>query len=95
MVFFSSSMSVLEFWLLGRVPLDFALFFMVLCFAASLVGLHVVYQVIVKYGRASIIIFSVSIVMGISAIMMASFGSVDVLRQYMAGAYMGFHTPCS
>jgi len=94
MVFFSSSLSVVEFWLLGRLPMDFALFFATLCFVASLVGLSVVHHAIAKYGRTSIIVFSVAIVMGISAIMMAGFGSMDVYRQYQEGAYMGFHTPC-
>lgn len=94
MVFFSSSLSVVEFWLLGRIPMDFALFFAVLCFLASLVGLSVVHHVISKYGRASIIVFSVAIAMGISAVMMAGFGSLDIYEQYRKGTYMGFHTPC-
>ncbi|KAG0589973.1 hypothetical protein KC19_1G060700 [Ceratodon purpureus] len=94
MVFFSSSLSVVEFWLLGRIPMDFALFFSALCFFSSLVGLSVVHHAISKYGRASIIVFSVAIVMGISATMMAGFGTVHIYQEYLDGAYMGFHTPC-
>lgn len=94
MVFFSSSLSVVEFWLLGRIPMDFALFFSALCFLSSLVGLSVVHHAISKYGRASIIVFSVAIVMGISAIMMAGFGTIHIYKEYLDGAYMGFHTPC-
>lgn len=94
MVFFSSSLSVVEFWLLGRIPMDFAIFFAVLCFLASMGGLGVVHHAISKYGRASIIVFSVATVMGISAVMMASFGSLDIYHQYQDGKYMGFHTPC-
>ncbi|XP_024378622.1 sulfite exporter TauE/SafE family protein 5 [Physcomitrium patens] len=94
MVFFSSSLSVVEFWLLGRIPVDFAIVFSSICFVASLIGLTVVHHAISKYGRASIIVFSVAIALGISAVMMAGFGSLNVYRQYKDGAYMGFHTPC-
>lgn len=94
MIFFASSMSVLQFWLLGRIPMDFALLFGALCFVFSCVGIGVLQAAIVKYGRPSVIVFLVSGIMGISALLMATFGGLDVWRQYEAGAYMGFHPPC-
>lgn len=94
MVFFSSSMSVMQFWLLGRIPLEFAFLFASVCLVSSLIGLLVVQHAIVKYGRASIIVFSVSGVMGVSAILTTIFGGLDVWKQYVHGAYMGFHSLC-
>lgn len=94
MVFFSSSLSVLQFWLLGRLPLDFALLFAGICFISSLIGLRVVQQAITRFGRPSVIVFSVSIVLGVSAVLTTIFGGLDVWKQYTAGDYMGFHNPC-
>lgn len=93
-VFFSSSLSVVQFWLLGRIPEDYALASAALSLVFSVIGLRLIQTVIVKYGRVSVIVFSVSIVMGISAALMACFGSWDVWIQIQQGAYMGFRTPC-
>lgn len=94
MVFFSSSLSVVQFWLLGRLPLDFALLFAAICFVFSLIGLRVVQQAITNFGRPSVIVFSVSIVLGLSAVLTTIFGGLDVWNQYARGEYMGFHNPC-
>ncbi|KAG0581448.1 hypothetical protein KC19_4G252700 [Ceratodon purpureus] len=94
MVFFSSSLSVVQFWLLGRLPLDFALLFAGICFVSSLIGLRIVQQAISKFGRPSIIVFAVSIVLGVSAILTIIFGGLEVWNQYTRGEYMGFHKPC-
>ncbi|CAM6127248.1 unnamed protein product [Calypogeia fissa] len=94
MVFFSSSMSVVEFWLMGRVPVDYALSAAVLCAIFSGFGVKLVHRAIDKYNRASIIVFSVTLVMGVSTILMAGFGGFDVWEEYVSGGYMGFHNFC-
>lgn len=94
MVFFSSSLSVIQFWLLGRIPEEYALISAALSLVFSVIGLQVIQTIITKYGRVSLIVFSVSIVMGISAALMAFFGSWDVLIQIEQGDYMGFRSPC-
>ncbi|KAJ4976051.1 hypothetical protein NE237_001157 [Protea cynaroides] len=94
MVLFSSSMSAVQYLLLGIKHIDAALIFTLICFVASLVGLVIVQTAIVRYGRASLIVFSVAIVMALSTILMTSFGAVDVWQSYMSGKYMGFSLPC-
>ncbi|KAJ7538545.1 hypothetical protein O6H91_11G053800 [Diphasiastrum complanatum] len=94
LVFFSSSLSVVQFWLMGRIPIEYATIFATLCFAFSGLGLLILQRAITKYGRASLIVFCLSFVMGLSAILMAFFGSLDVWGQYSRGEYMGFHAPC-
>lgn len=94
MVFFSSSLSVIQFWLLGRIPQVYALASASLALVFSAIGLLVIHTVISKYGRVSFIVFSVSTVMGISAVLMALFGSWDVIVQIEQNAYMGFRSPC-
>ncbi|BBN02930.1 uncharacterized protein MPTK1_2g19400 [Marchantia polymorpha subsp. ruderalis] len=94
MVFFSSSMSVIQYWLMGRIPLQYALISAVLCAIFSWFGIVIVHKAIEKYNRASLIVFSVAAVMGVSAVLMCGFGGYDVWRQYIGGGYMGFHYPC-
>ncbi|PRQ28569.1 putative transmembrane protein TauE [Rosa chinensis] len=94
MVFFSSSMSAFQYLLLGMEHADTALIFAVTCFVASLLGLVVLQRAIKVYGRASLIVFSVSIVMALSTVLMTSFGALHVWSDYKSGRYMGFKLPC-
>ncbi|XP_009617472.1 sulfite exporter TauE/SafE family protein 5 [Nicotiana tomentosiformis] len=94
MVFFSSSMSAVQYLLLGMEQVDNALIFALVCCVASIVGLVVVQRAIEHHGRASLIVFSVGIVMALSTVLMTSFGAVDIWRDYTSGNYMGFKLPC-
>lgn len=94
MVFFSSTMSAVQYLLLGMEHTFSALIFAIICFVASLIGLMVVQKVIRKHGRASLIVFSVGTVMVLSTVLMTSFGALDIWRDYTSGRYMGFKLPC-
>ncbi|KAM1384769.1 hypothetical protein EV1_036535 [Malus domestica] len=94
MVFFSSSMSAFQYLLLGMEQADTALIFAIVCFVASLLGLVVLQRAIKVYGRASLIVFSVSIVMALSTVLMTTFGALEVWRDFVSGNYMGFKLPC-
>ncbi|XP_019418648.1 PREDICTED: uncharacterized protein LOC109329435 isoform X1 [Lupinus angustifolius] len=94
MVFFSSTMSSFQYMLLGMEHIQIAIIFGMMCFVASLVGLLVVKRAIKKYGRTSLIVFSVSIVMSLSTVLMTTFGAIKVLRDYKSGRSMGFKLPC-
>lgn len=94
MVFFSATMSAIQYLLLGMEHIYVALGFAFLCFVASLIGLKVVHSAVEKHGRASLIVFSVSTVMALSAVLMTSFGALHVWTDYTSGRYMGFKTPC-
>ncbi|KAH0697230.1 hypothetical protein KY289_014712 [Solanum tuberosum] len=94
MVFFSSTMSAVQYLFLGMEHVDDALIFAVVCCIASIIGLVVVQRAIEHHGRASLIVFSVGIVMALSTLLMTSFGAVDIWRDYISGNYMGFKQPC-
>ncbi|MCD9559917.1 hypothetical protein HAX54_018294 [Datura stramonium] len=94
MVFFSSTMSAVQYLFLGMEHVDYALIFAVVCCVASIIGLVVVQRAIAHHGRASLIVFSVGIVMALSTVLMTSFGAVDIWRDYTSGNYMGFKQPC-
>ncbi|XP_028805324.1 sulfite exporter TauE/SafE family protein 5 [Neltuma alba] len=94
MVFFSSTMSASQYLLLGMEHTETALVLAIICFVASMLGLLVVQRAVHKYGRASLIVFSVAIVMALSIVLMTTFGAIDVWRDYKSGRYMGFKLPC-
>ncbi|XP_006343279.1 uncharacterized protein [Solanum tuberosum] len=94
MVFFSSTMSAVQYLFLGMEHVNTALIFAIVCLIASLIGLVVVQRAIEHHGRASLIVFSVGIVMALSTVLITSFGAVDVWRDYTSGKYMGFKPPC-
>ncbi|KAL0407290.1 UNVERIFIED_CONTAM: Sulfite exporter TauE/SafE family protein 2 [Sesamum latifolium] len=94
MVLFSSSMSAIQYLLLGMEHIYGALTYAAICFIASLVGLTLVQRAIMRHGRASLIVFSVGTVMALSTVLITSFGAVDVLRDYTSGKSMGFKKPC-
>ena len=87
-------MSAFQYLLLGMEHTDVALLFAAVCFFASLLGLVVVQKAVQQYGRASLIVFSVGLVMALSTVLMTSYGALDVWRAYISGEYMGFKLPC-
>nr|GMD08978.1 sulfite exporter TauE/SafE family protein 2-like [Ipomoea batatas] len=94
MVLFSSTMSAVQYLLLGMEHTESAMIFAGICLAASLLGLVVVQRAIEKHGRASLIVFSVGTVMALSTVLITSFGAVDAWKDYESGRYMGFKPPC-
>ncbi|KAL5972818.1 hypothetical protein ACLOJK_039624 [Asimina triloba] len=94
MVLFSSSMSSVQYLLLGMKHVDEALIFAAVCFVASLVGLALVQRAITRYGRVSLIVFSVATVLALSTLLITAYGMVDLWREYESGQYMGFKSPC-
>ncbi|KAK7363008.1 hypothetical protein VNO77_05135 [Canavalia gladiata] len=94
MVFFSSTMSALQYLFLGMDHIETALILAVIMFVASLIGLLVVQRAIQNYGRPSLIVFSVGTVMTLSVVLMTSFGAIEIWKDYISGRYMGFKLPC-
>ncbi|XP_054777586.1 sulfite exporter TauE/SafE family protein 2-like isoform X1 [Prosopis cineraria] len=94
MVLFSSTMSTLQYGLMGMEDIKKALILSTISFVASLVGLLVLQRAVRKYKRASLIVFSISVVMALSIVLMTSYGVIDVWRDYKSGKHMGFKALC-
>ncbi|XP_021666713.2 sulfite exporter TauE/SafE family protein 2 [Hevea brasiliensis] len=94
MIFFSSTMSAFQCLLSSMEQADTVLIFAAICFVASLLGLMVVKRTIKEYGRASMIVFLVGIVMALRTVLITSFESIDVWREYKSGKNIGFKFPC-
>ncbi|KAI3956167.1 hypothetical protein MKW92_000152 [Papaver armeniacum] len=92
---FSSSMSVVEYYLLKRFPVPYALYFLGVATLAALVGQHVVKKIISILGRASLIIFILVLTIFISAILLGGVGIANMTKTIKHNEYMGFEDLCT
>ncbi|XP_030525570.1 sulfite exporter TauE/SafE family protein 3-like [Rhodamnia argentea] len=92
---FSSSMSVVEYYLLKRFPVPYALYFMAVATIAAFTGQHVVRRIIAILGRASLIIFILAFTIFVSAISLGGVGIVNMIEKIENHEYMGFEDMCS
>lgn len=92
---FSASMSVVEYYLLKRFPVPYALYFFAVATVAALVGQHVIRKLISILGRASLIIFTLAFTIFVSAILLGGVGIARMVRRIERKEYMGFENICS
>ncbi|XP_059640969.1 sulfite exporter TauE/SafE family protein 3-like [Cornus florida] len=91
---FSSSMSVVQYYLLNRFPVPYAAYFALVATVAALAGQHVVRRVIALLGRASIIIFILALTIFVSAISLGGVGIANMVEKLENQEYMGFENFC-
>ncbi|KAL6846294.1 hypothetical protein ACP4OV_023742 [Aristida adscensionis] len=91
---FSSSMSVVEYYLLNRFPVPYAVYFIVVAFIAAIIGQHVVRKLINWLGRASLIIFILAFMIFVSAISLGGVGISNMIHKIERHEYMGFEDLC-
>ncbi|CAL9183017.1 unnamed protein product [Musa hybrid cultivar] len=91
---FSSSMSVVEYYLLKRFPIPYALYFVAVALVAALVGQHIVKRLIEILGRASLIIFILAFTIFVSAISLGGVGISNMVQKIQHHEYMGFDNLC-
>ncbi|EOX91125.1 DNA-directed RNA polymerase isoform 2 [Theobroma cacao] len=91
---FSSSMSVVQYYLLNRFPVPYAAYFVLVATIAAFTGQHVVRKIIAVLGRASIIIFILALTIFISAISLGGVGIADMVEKLENEEYMGFENLC-
>ncbi|KAF3685651.1 hypothetical protein FXO37_00403 [Capsicum annuum] len=91
---FSSSMSVVEYYLLKRFPVPYALYFIAVATVAAFIGQHVVRKMIMILGRASLIIFILAFTIFVSAISLGGVGISNMIGKIQRHEYMGFENLC-
>ncbi|KAH8520997.1 hypothetical protein H0E87_002153 [Populus deltoides] len=92
---FSASISAVEFYLLKRFPIPYALYFFVVATISAVVGQHVAGKLIRILGRASLIIFTLAFIIFASAILLGGVGIGRSIKQIERNEYMGFENICS
>ncbi|KMT18158.1 hypothetical protein BVRB_2g031870 [Beta vulgaris subsp. vulgaris] len=91
---FSASMSVVEYYLLKRFPITYALYFMAVAIVAAFVGQHLVRKLIILLGRASLIIFILAFSIFVSAVSLGGVGISNMIKMFHRHHYMGFENLC-
>ncbi|KAK4761804.1 hypothetical protein SAY87_029688 [Trapa incisa] len=91
---FSSSMSVVEYYLLKRFPIPYAVYFIIVATIAALIGQHIVRRLIIVFGRASLIIFILAMTIFVSAISLGGVGISNMIEKMERHEYMGFENLC-
>ncbi|XP_074558470.1 sulfite exporter TauE/SafE family protein 3-like [Curcuma longa] len=91
---FSSSMSVVEYYLLKRFPVPYALYFVAVALVAAIIGQHIVRKIIEILGRASLIIFILSFTIFVSAVSLGGVGISNMIYKIEHHEYMGFEDLC-
>ncbi|KAJ9181476.1 hypothetical protein P3X46_009603 [Hevea brasiliensis] len=87
---FSSSLSVVEFYLLKRFPIPYALYLMAVSALAGFWGQFFVRKLITILGRASVIVFILSGVIFASALTMGVIGIENSITMINNDEFMGF-----
>ncbi|KAK2981579.1 hypothetical protein RJ640_011109 [Escallonia rubra] len=91
---FSSSMSVVQYYILKRFPVPYAAYLVLVATIAAFAGQHVVRKIIALLGRASIIIFILSLTIFTSAISLGGVGIANMVEKLEKHEYMGFDNLC-
>ncbi|KAL3528738.1 hypothetical protein ACH5RR_008060 [Cinchona calisaya] len=92
---FSSSMSVVQYYLLRRFPVPYAIYFVCVATVAAIVGQYVVRKMVSILGRASLIIFILAFTIFVSAISLGGVGIPDMIDKISGKEYMGFDDICA
>ncbi|OIW05127.1 hypothetical protein TanjilG_02600 [Lupinus angustifolius] len=92
---FSSSLSVVEFYLLNRFPIPYALYLTGVSILAGFFGQCIVRKLIAILKRASVIVFILSGVIFASALTMGVIGIQTSIRMIRNHEFMGFLGFCS
>lgn len=90
MVFFTSSITSMQYIILGRMPWDYGLWFCALGFSSSLLGQLVIGYPARRYKITFIIIFSITLVLGLATLLMGGSGTYNVVTDIKQHVYMGF-----
>ncbi|KAL8170500.1 hypothetical protein V2J09_022304 [Rumex salicifolius] len=91
----SSSMSVVEYYLLKRFPLPYAVYFSGVAIVATLVGNLVVNKLGGRGRRASILILGLASTFLLTAVLLGAEGSIEAMNMVENKEYMGFQSLCS
>ncbi|CAN0907091.1 Sulfite exporter TauE/SafE family protein 3 [Linum grandiflorum] len=91
---FSASMSVVEYYLLHRFPVPYAMYLVGVSIVAAYIGQYLISVVVRWSGRASLIIFVLSFTIFVSAISLGGIGITNLVQKIHKGEYMGFENLC-
>jgi len=89
-VMITSSSAMLQFLLLGFLQIDYTVFFMLIGIIGTFIGQTAVNYAVKEYGRVSVVIFAVAIIMALAIFLMMINGLISLLD----GVSWSFSAPC-
>ncbi|XP_028802243.1 sulfite exporter TauE/SafE family protein 3 isoform X2 [Neltuma alba] len=91
---FSASISVVQYYLLNRFPVPYALYLTTVAAISAYVGQYIIDKLVRLFGRASLIIFVVAFTIFVSTIALGGVGISDMIEKIQRSDYMGFDDFC-
>ncbi|XP_061336504.1 sulfite exporter TauE/SafE family protein 3-like isoform X2 [Gastrolobium bilobum] len=91
---FSASISVVQYYLLNRFPVPYALYLTLVATFAAYIGQRIIDKLVSVFQRASLIIFVVAFTIFISTIALGGIGISDMVMKIQRNEYMGFEDLC-
>ncbi|CAL0322113.1 unnamed protein product [Lupinus luteus] len=92
---FSASISVVQYYLLNRFPVPYALYLTLVAAIAAYIGQHIINKLVNLFGRASLIIFVLAFTIFVSTIALGGVGISDMIGKIERNEYMGFEDLCN
>ena len=86
----TSSAAMLQFVLLGYLQLDYSLAFMTVGMLGGFIGQTGVGVAVKRWGRVSIVVFAVAIIMALAILLM----TINGLTELVDGVSFSFSSPC-
>jgi len=94
MILFTSVAAVIQFAVLDRLIPDYALCFVIIGFSSSLLGQFLLTKTVKKYGKTSLIVLCVSVVIGLSTMLLVTVGIMNIVEDVKANVNFGFKPIC-
>ncbi|XP_027941770.1 sulfite exporter TauE/SafE family protein 3-like [Vigna unguiculata] len=91
---YSASLSVVQYYLLNRFPVPYALFLTLVAAIAAFIGQHLIDKLVNIFKRASLIIFVLAFTIFASAIALGGVGISNMILKIQNDEYMGFENFC-
>ncbi|OIW03740.1 hypothetical protein TanjilG_30016 [Lupinus angustifolius] len=92
---FTASISVVQYYLLNRFPVPYALYLTLVAAIAAYIGQHIINKLVNLFGRASLIIFVLAFTIFVSTIALGGVGISDIIGKIQRNEYMGFEDLCN
>ncbi|XP_028802305.1 sulfite exporter TauE/SafE family protein 3-like [Neltuma alba] len=91
---YSASISTVEYYLLNRFPVPYALYLTFVATIAAYIGQDIIDRLVTRFGRASLIIFVLAFTVFVSAFALGGVGVSDMVQKIQRNEYMGFEDFC-
>lgn len=94
MIFFTSSSTAAQFSIIGAIPWDYGLWYIVFGIGSGMMGQYLIGKLLKKYNKASLVVFIVVGTIVVSCMFMLGTGVYRTILDIQSGASMGFRKFC-